>query len=400
MASEKFIPYARQYVDDEDIAAVTKVLGSDYLSTGPAVTAFEEALAKKVAARHAVACSSGTAGLHLAMLALGIGPGDAVVVPSITFLATANVVRHVGAEVAFADVDQATGLMEAVDVEAALERAGKKKVKAVIPVHMGGQCADMAAIARVAEINGLHVIEDACHAIGSLQYGKAVGGCEHSRMAVFSGQPLKTIVMGEGGAVTTNDRDISDRMARLRNHGMVRERELFADKELSLDANGEANPWAYEMHEPGFNYRASDLQCALGLSQLEKLDRFVSRRRKLADLYDTLLAPLAPVVRAVARAPECEAAWHLYQVLVDFDRIGIARSEMMRQMREEGIGTQVHYIPVHRQPYYRQRYGETSFLSGAEAFYENCLTIPLFFGLEESEVDRVVRSLSLVTGRS
>ena len=391
-AGKRFLPYARQLVEEDDVEAVAEVLRGDWLTTGPAVRAFEEALADKVQGCYAVSCASGTAGLHLAMIALGIESGDAVVVPTVTFVATANVVRHVGAEVVFADVDPDTGLMDAAQFAEALDRAGDARVKAVIPVHLAGQCADLTEIARLAGARGIHIVEDACHAIGSRYQGKAVGSCAHSAMAVFSFHPIKTIAMGEGGAMTTNDAVLAERLARLRNHGMTRDVEMFSNNDLAFDHDGNPNPWYYEMAEAGFNYRASDIHCALGLSQLKKLGRFAEKRRQLAVRYDELLAPLAPVVQPVKHAPNCEPTWHLYQVLVDFDAAGITRAELMNRLRKEGIGIQVHYIPVHRQPYYARLYGDLS-LPGADSFYENCIALPLFPDMDLDDTGRVVTAI-------
>ena len=347
----------------------------------------------------AVSCSSGTAALHLAALALGLGEGDKVIVPTITFLATANAVRYTGAEVVFADVDGDTGLMGPGHLEEALRRGGDS-IKAVFPVHLGGQSPDMPALAALARKHGLAIVEDASHAIGA-GYSQpngdtsCVGACDDSDIAVFSFHPVKTIAMGEGGALTTADKALADWLRLLRNHGMTRDAGAFVQHDMAFDGNGDANPWYYEMYAPGFNYRASDIHCALGLSQLGKLDKFVERRRALAAHYDELLAPFSPMLRPMTRMPGGHPAWHLYQVLIDFDGSALSRADVMRGLLKQGIGTQVHYIPVHRQPYYRQRYGQHT-LSGADNFYERCLSLPLFPGMADEDVSRVVDSLSRV----
>lgn len=392
-----YLPYGRQIIDDDDIAAVTRVLKSDFLTTGPATEAFEEALTRQTGAEHAVSFSSGTAALHLAALALDLGPGDLVVVPTITFLATANAARYVGADVIFADVDPDSGLMEAGHLEAALAGADGAKVKAVFPVHLAGQSPDLAAIGDVARRHGLRIVEDACHALGATyanETGKAcrVGACEHGELAAFSFHPVKTVAMGEGGALTTNDAALAARLRNLRNHGMIKATDRFVNTDMAFAADGSANPWYYEMQAPGFNFRASDIHCALGLSQLKKLERFVEIRRRLVESYDRKLAPLAPLVQPLGRVPGCRPGWHLYIALVDFGAAGVSRAEVMGQLREKGIGTQVHYIPVHQQPYYRDRYGETN-LPGAEAYYARCLSLPLFVGMDETDVDRVADAL-------
>jgi UDP-4-amino-4,6-dideoxy-N-acetyl-beta-L-altrosamine transaminase len=398
-AGSPFLPYGRQQVDDDDIAAVVSVLKGDWLTTGPAVDAFEKAFADYVGAAYAVACSSGTAGLHLAALALGLGPGDEVIVPTMTFLATANAARYVGADVIFADVDAKTGMADKAALETAIKRAASGGAKAIFPVHLNGQCVDMEMVATLAAEHGLAVVEDACHALGTTYRegnGRgediSVGSCRHSDMAVFSLHPVKAMTMGEGGVVTTNDAGLHQRLLRLRNHGMTRNPADFMYPDQAFDDGGAANPWYYEMSEPGFNYRVSDINCALGLSQLGKLDGYIASRRHLAARYDTALQRLTPHVRPVARVEHCNPAWHIYVVHIDFAAAGVSRATVMRRLREVGIGSQVHYLPVHRQPYYRQLYGEFT-LPGADAYYQSCLSLPLFAAMTDADVNRVVEAL-------
>lgn len=399
-----FLPYGRQDIDRDDVEAVTAVLRGDWLTQGPAVEAFEAALAARTGAAHAVACANGTAALHLACLALGLGAGDAVVVPSVTFLATASAPRLAGAEVAFADVDPATGLMGPEQAEAAIARAEAAgwRVRALMPVHYAGQTADMAGLGALAAARGLAVIEDACHAVGSADLRPdgteiPVGSCAAGGMTAFSFHPVKTIAAGEGGAVTTNDPELAARLRRLRNHGMVRDPAGFEDAAAAFDAGGGANPWYYEMPEPGFNYRLTDIQSALALSQLRRLDAFAARRRHLMALYAQRLAPLAPLVEMPGRVPWCRPAWHLCAARIDFAAAGQSRARVMAELRARGIGTQVHYIPVHRQPYWRRRYGELS-LPGAGLHYERSLSLPLFPAMADADVDRVAESLGAVLG--
>ncbi|MGF1641972.1 MAG: UDP-4-amino-4,6-dideoxy-N-acetyl-beta-L-altrosamine transaminase [Rhodospirillales bacterium] len=399
-AHGRLLPYGRQTIEEDDIAAVAAVLRSPWLTGGPTVDRFEQAFAAKVGAEHAVACSSGTAALHLACLALGLGPGDGVVVPTLTFAATANSARFVGAEVVFADVDAETGLMRPDHLADAISRAWTSgiRVKAVCPVHLNGQTADGERVAAIARRQGLRVIEDCCHAVGA-GYRSAdgtwhpVGGCRHGEMAVFSLHPVKTVTMGEGGVVTTNDGALFRRLRRLRNHGIVREAAAFEDPGLGHGQDGTPNPWYYELPEVGYNYRASDIHCALGLSQLDKLGRFVAIRRHLAKCYDRMLRPLLPLVRPIGRVSGCRPAWHLYVVLIDFEAVGIGRGELMRRLERRGIGTQVHYVPLHLQPYYRRRYGELA-MPGAQSYYARCLSLPLFPAMSEADVGRVVDALA------
>ena len=391
--THKMLPYGRQVIDDDDIAAVEAVLRGDFLTTGPVVGAFEAALAERVEAEFAVACSSGTAALHLAALALGLDEDTTAVVPTLTFLATANAARYVGAEVAFADVDPETGLMTAETLAAAKARAedAGRNVSAVFPVHLNGQCVDLKAIREVA--TDVRVAEDACHVLGGTYGNFPVGSCRYSDMAMFSFHPVKTIAMGEGGAITTNDADLAEKLQRFRNHGMVREHSRFESETLAFDASGAPNPWYYEMPEPGFNYRASDIHCALGLSQMAKLDSFVAARNALVARYDELLPELHPLVRPVARVGGGQPAWHLYAVRIDFEAAGIARGAVMKALRDRGVGTQVHYLPVHLQPYYQRRYGTIS-LPGAEAYYGAVLSLPLFETMTNDDVERVVETLA------
>ena len=405
-----FLPYGRQVIEDDDIAAVALALRADLLTTGPRVAAFEEAFAAKVGARHAVACSNGTAALHLAMMALGLKRGQVTIAPSLTFLATANCARFEDAEVQFADVDPDTGLMTPETLEMAISRvneqgSGAAKLRAVLPVHYGGNPADLPRIRALAEAAGAVVVEDACHGLGTaMDFGSGreqIGDCTHSAMATFSFHPVKTIACGEGGMVTTNDPVLAERLLRLRSHGMVRQPDAFSLTAMAFDEIGDggrdANPWFYEMPQIGYNYRLPDVLCALGISQLAKLDRFAARRRTLAGLYRQHMAELAPVVSLVATPQGANPALHLMVALIDFKAVGLSRKQVMDGLAARGIGSQVHYIPVHRQPYYQDRYGLID-LPGADAFYSRCLSLPLFAGMEDSDPERVVSALRAVLG--
>jgi UDP-4-amino-4,6-dideoxy-N-acetyl-beta-L-altrosamine transaminase len=387
-----FLPYGRQSIDDDDIAAVAAALRADMLTTGPLVEAFERDFARASGAVHAVACNSGTAALHLAALALDLRPGDAAIVPSVTFLATANAIRYTGAEVVFADVDADSGLLTSATLEAAIARAGGHRPRAVFPVHLNGQLCDMPAIEAIALRHGLAIVEDACHALGLAD----VGAARHGGMACFSTHPVKAIATGEGGVVTTANADTAAKLRRMRSHGMVREPAAFENRELAFDGDT-PNPWYYEMPEPGWNYRLPDVLCALGISQLRKLERFFARRQEIAARYDALLAPLAPALRPIPRTQP--HGWHLYAVLVDFAALGTTRSRFMAALRKHGVGTQVHYLPVHHQPYYRRLYGALA-LPGADAYYARCLSIPFYPALGDDDVARVADALARAIGRA
>ena len=400
--AQKFLPYGRQSIDADDIAAVAAALQADYLTTGPGVGQFEAAFAETVGAKYAVASNSGTAALHLACIALGLTPDDAVIVPTLTFLATANAARFCGAEVIFADVDPASGRLTVESFAAALKRAGSAKVKAVLPVHLNGHCADMVAIRSLADKNGIRIVEDACHALGTRhQAGNGsvaeVGSCALSDMACFSLHPVKTMTTGEGGVTTTNDEQQYREMQLYRSHGMSRDPASFRHKDLAFTSDGQANPWYYEMHALGWNYRITDFACALGTSQLKKLPAFIQRRREIAALYDRLLQPLAPVLKTVTGQAGDDSALHLYAVLIDFAAIGTSRAAFMARLRELGVGTMVHYLPVHEQPYYRERYGRLD-LPGADSYYARQLSIPLYPDMTDDDVARVVEALRRCLG--
>lgn len=381
------LAYGRQTIEDDDIAAVAEALRDDFLTTGPRVEAFESAFARTVGARHAIACANGTAALHLAMLALEVQPGEVVIVPSITFLATANCARFVGAEVVFADVDPDSGLMTPETLREAMSRLEGRRLRAVLPVHLRGDVAELPGLQAIAAEAGAVLVEDAPHALGSTMTfdgrGERVGDCAHSAMATFSFHPVKTIATGEGGMVTTNDDRLAERLRTLRTHGMVRPQG--------------GDPWWYEMQEVGFNYRLPDILCALGLSQLSKLPRFAQRRRALAALYAERLAPLAPLVRPAARPAWSDPVLHLMVALIDFEAAGRSRRQVVEALRTKGVGTQVHYIPVHTQPYYQNRYGHLD-LPGAQAWYDRCLSLPLFPGMADDDVDLVAGSLATALG--
>ena len=393
-----FLPYGRQSIDETDIAAVTAVLRGDWLTQGPAVEAFEQAFARRVGARHALACANGTAALHMAVLALGLMPGEAVIVPTITFLATANAARFVGGVVEFADVDPDTGLMRLEDAQAALDRARKRglTVRAILPVHLAGQPVDMAGLAELARREGLVLIEDACHAVGTRLQGDPVGSCQHSAMTVFSFHPVKTIAAGEGGIVTTNDDDLARRLRLARSHGMSRDPAEMTE-DWAFDSDGKLNPWAYEMAEPGFNYRLSDIHAALVLSQMARLDQFVRRRAELVARYDAGFAG-QPHLRPVGRVAGSEPGWHLYPLLLEFDRLpgSPSRAAVMTRLREKGIGTQVHYIPVHLQPHYQAQTPGLD-LPGASRWYQRCLSLPLFPAMSDGDADRVIAAVLALT---
>lgn len=391
--------YGRQFVDDEDIAAVSRLLRGDRLTDGPEVTRFEEALASITGAPHVVACANGTAALHLVSVALGLSPADTVIVPSISFVATANGFRLTGTQIVISDVDPKTGLMRPEDVVSAAARA-TTPVRAVVCMHYGGQTCDIKGLRQVADALGAVLIEDACHALGSgyrTELSKngpwhSAGDCEFSDIACFSFHPVKNITTGEGGAVTTKDANLAERIRLLSKHGIVREPADFVDPDSGRAADGAIAPWYYEQQLLGFNYRLSDLQAALGVSQLRKLAQFKRHRAALVERYRELLeSRYAQLVEPIPASPNADPCWHLMAVLIDYAALGKDRASVMRELRQHGIGTQVHYIPIHQQPYYRSL--ATPALPGAEAFYAKALSLPLHVGMDIASVDAVVDAL-------
>lgn len=379
------IPYGRQQIDESDIDAVVAVLRSDWLTQGPAIEAFECAVAQRCDARYAVAVSNATAALHLACLAAGLGPDDWLWTSPNTFVASANCARYCGAKVDFVDIDPVTWNMDVAHLAAKLAHAEKlnRLPKILVPVAFSGQSCDMAAIRSLADAYGVLIIEDASHAIGATYQGRPVGCGDYADMTVFSFHPVKIITSGEGGMLLTNSAELQQRLYRLRSHGISRDPVL-----MSEPSHG---PWYYQQLELGFNYRITDIQAALGLSQLSKLDGFLQRRRQLAARYDLLLQELPLCLPG--RQAGVESAWHLYVVRLQLARIKRSRREVFDALRAAGIGVNVHYIPVHLQPYYR----ELGFCPGdfpaAEAYYSEALTLPLHAGMLDSEQDQVIAAL-------
>lgn len=369
----KKLPYGRQIIDAADRAAVDKILRSDWLTQGPAVAAFEAAVARVCDARHAVACSNGTTALHLACRAAGLGPGDEAVVPPLTFAATANAVAYCGARPVFADVKADTLTLD----PAALAAALTPKTKAVLPVHFAGLPADMAEIGKIAREHGLIVIEDAAHALGAMYGKRRVGACEHSDMAILSFHPVKHIATGEGGMVLTNDDALAARLRLLRSHGITRDAGLLEKK----DEGG----WYYEMQELGFNYRIPDILCALGLSQLKKLPKFLARRRALAKAYRKAFASVGDMTLQAMPAGR-EHAWHLFTIQVP----AVKRRALYDFLHARGIQANVHYIPVHTLPYYQRAGWKGAHFPRAEAFYAGALSLPMHAGLTDADQRRVI----------
>ncbi|MRG93437.1 UDP-4-amino-4,6-dideoxy-N-acetyl-beta-L-altrosamine transaminase [Polyangium spumosum] len=380
-----FLPYGRQSIDDDDVAAVVRALRSDWLTQGPEVDAFEAELARITSARFAVAFSNGTTALHAACAALGLGPGDEVITTPMTFTASANCARYVGATPVLVDVEPKAATLDPSCLEAAIG----PKTRMIIPVHYAGQPARMEEIGALAKRHGLAVLEDAAHALGATQGGSPIGSCVFSDMAMFSFHPVKHVTTGEGGAITTNDEKLRDALRLFRSHGIT--------KDPTRLRNPSPGPWYQEQILLGHNFRLTDIQAALGRSQLGKLERFVTRRREIAARYDALFGP-AHGVEPLGRLDGTEHAFHLYVVRIDFAGFGKTRAEVMTRLRERGIGTQVHYVPVHLHPSYADRGWKPGSFPVTEAFYAEVLSLPMFPDMQDADVDRVASTLVEVLG--
>lgn len=382
------IPYGRQNITEADIDAVVEVLGSDFITQGPAVPRFEEAVAAKVGAEHAVAVNSGTSALHVACLALGLGPGDQLWTVPNTFVASANCGRYCWADVDFVDIDPITWNMSLSSLKEKLVQAKKdgRLPKVVVPVHFAGQPTEQEEIRELSEEYGFRVIEDASHAIGASRNGEPVGSCRWSDITVFSFHPVKIITTAEGGMALTNDEELAEQMSLFRTHGITREPD-----QLQRVASG---PWYYEQQQLGFNYRMTDIQAALGISQLSRLDEYVSRRNLLADRYNAAFKDLPLQLPTVL--PENHSAYHLYVIRLKLNEIGKTHREVFEELRQKGVGVNLHYMPVHLQPYYR----ELGFAEGqspeAEKHGEEAITLPLYPKMTEDEQDRVIAAVNEV----
>jgi UDP-4-amino-4,6-dideoxy-N-acetyl-beta-L-altrosamine transaminase len=384
-AGLKPLPYARQSISREDVAAVVAALRSDWLTQGPAIGRFEKCVADYCGAKYAVAVSSGTAALHLACLALGLKSGDTLWTSPNTFVASANCALYCGANVDFVDIDPRTGNLSVEKLRQKLEAAARvgKLPKIIVPVHFAGQPCEMKAIGALARRHGVRVIEDASHALGARYQGKPVGDCRFSDAVVFSFHPVKIITTGEGGMVLTNRGGLAEKLVRLRTHGITRD-----PGQMSGASHG---PWYYQQVELGFNYRITDIQCALGASQMKRLEQFVRRRRQLARRYDKLLAGLP--LTLPWQHPDAESSWHLYVIHLRLDQIRKTHRQVFEELRRAGIGVNLHYIPVHTQPYYRKLGFEPGQFPEAEHHYAEAISLPMFYGLSDAGQNRVAAVL-------
>ncbi len=383
----KVYSYGRQSISRGDIREVVKVLRSPWLTQGPKVAEFERALCAYTGAKYALAAANGTAALHLAMLALDVPAGARVLTSPITFVASANCARYVGLDVDFADIEEDTACVDPSSISQRID----SRTRVIIPVHFTGRPCNMAEISRIARKAGAFIVEDAAHAIGSEYKGNRIGSCTYSDMTAFSFHPVKTITTAEGGAVTTNDGRLYERLVTLRNHGITRDSsKLLAENE---------GPWYYEMQTLGYNYRLTDMQAALGTSQLGRLDKVVARRRHIVKLYRSELSSL-PGCSMLSADDDAHSAYHLFPILVDFSRLTISKARMFELLEEKGLRLQVHYIPVHLQPYYRKLGFGPGMFPHAEAYYAKTISLPLFPSLSDREIRKIAGIVREIVARN
>jgi len=373
----RIIPYGRQWIDENDIREVIKVLKSDWITQGPKIKEFEDALCKYTGAKYAVVVSSGTAALHISCLAANIKKGDEVITSPITFTASANSVLYCGGKPVFADIRNDTVNIDPEEIKKKID----PNTRAMIPVHFAGHPCDLKEIKEIAEKHNLLIIEDASHALGAEYRNSKIGSCKYSDMTVFSFHPVKHITTGEGGAVLTNQKDLYQRLLLFRNHGITKEKE----KMTRFDG-----PWYYEMHELGFNYRMTDFQCALGINQLKKLEKYIGRRRELVNIYNKELSKIDKITLPVEK-PYVKSSWHIYYIrLKDASK----RRLIFEELQKSKIGVQVHYIPVYLQPYYRKNFSyKVGDYPKAEDYYHSTITLPLYPKMRNREIQYIINIL-------
>ncbi len=400
--TKAFLPYGKQTITSEDKQAVLEALDSDYLTTGPKIAEFEAAFADYIGVSHAVAFSNATAALHIACLALGAEQGDTVLTPAMSFAASTNCAAYVGAEIEFMDCDPMTGLVTPQTFAQAADRAQSagRPAKLAIVVHLNGEPVDIVGISKEAKARGIELIEDSCHALGSTYTDhegniQNIGTCQYSAFSSYSFHPVKTITTGEGGMLTCKDAALAKKVSLLRSHGITRDTDAFLDQGLALDENGDANPWYYEMQSLGFNYRLTDIACALGLSQLGRMPKIAERRREMKILYDGLFAKSNLPIEPIMSESGNNAVRHLYPILADFNAIGMSRATFCNALKDLGIGTQIHYIPTSSLPYYAAKNKEQVF-KGAEAYYEKVVSLPFYPELADDDLSCVVEAIKRV----
>lgn len=379
----KFLPYGKQVIDENDIRSVVNILNGDYLTTGPAVSEFEKKVANYVGSKYAVAVSNGTAALHIACLSAGIKEGDEVITTPMTFAASANCILYCGAKPVFVDIDKYTYNINVNEIEKKIT----PKTKAIIPVHFTGQSVDLDPILELAKKYNLTVIEDAAHALGTKYKGKFIGSI--SDMTEFSFHPVKTVTTAEGGIITTNRKDLYEKLILFRTHGITRNTEFMENKN--------EGPWYYEQIDLGYNYRITDLQCALGITQMDKLDEFIKRRKELVEMYNESLSKIDGVI--IQKEEEfSDTSRHLYIMKLDLDKFKVGKKEIFEALLAENIGVNVHYLPVYLHPYYKKLGYEKGLCPNAEELYDSMITLPLYPGMSDDDFYDVINAVNKVLG--
>jgi UDP-4-amino-4,6-dideoxy-N-acetyl-beta-L-altrosamine transaminase len=387
---KRFLPYGRQNIDRNDIKSIVEVLKSDFITQGPNINKFEKEFAKYVGAKYAVCCATGTAALHLACLALGINSKSRVLTSAITFVASANCAEFLGASIVFADIDEETNCMSIIDLEKKLK---KQKIDLVIPVHLAGHSADMKKIYQLKKKYKFKIIEDSCHALGGKYNGYKIGSCKFSDISTFSFHPVKPITTGEGGMITTNNKKIYEKLKLLRTHGIHKDPNYFTNKELAFDKLRVPNKWYYEMSHLGYNYRLTDIQATLGSSQLAKLEKFTRKRNQIAKTYLKNLKTNNLITLPLTKT-DVYHAFHLFTILIDFDKIKKTRNQVIEELASFNIGSQVLYIPVYYQPYYKKKYNyDPEDFPNASKYYRKALSIPIFYDLKKTEQNFIIKKI-------
>ncbi len=386
----RFLPYGTQYIDTIDRNKILKILKSNLITQGPEIKKFEDKFAKYVGSKYAVACASGTAALHMSCLALGINSKSKILTSAITFVASANCAEYLGANVDFVDVDKKTFCISVAELEKKLK---KKKIDLVISVHLSGHSSDMSEIYKLKKKYNFHIIEDSCHALGGKFNNFKVGSCKYSDISTFSFHPVKPITTGEGGMITTNNKKIYEKLLLYRTHGIHKNPSKFENKKLAYDKYNQRNMWYYEMKLLGFNYRITDFQAALGISQLTKLNRFTKKRNQIAKYYNFKFKNIK-FLRTPPNSKNVHHTYHLYTILIDFKKLGITKNQLMKYLYKKKIGSQVLYIPVFLQPYYKNKYNyKSSDFPVSMEYYEQALSIPIFHGLKKKEQDNIIKKI-------
>lgn len=390
MINKRFLPYSRQYISKDDIKKVISVLKSDFITQGPEINKFEKNFADYVGAKYAVACATGTAALHLSCLSLGITKKSKVITPAVTFVASANCAEFIGANVNLVDIDNETHCISIKDLEKKLK---EKKIDLVITVHLAGHSSDMEKIYKLKKKYKFNLIEDSCHALGGKYKKYKVGSCKFSDISTFSFHPVKPITTGEGGMITTNDKNIYEKLILYRTHGIHKNYKKFKNLSLGFDENKEANRWYYEMSDLGYNYRLTDIQAALGNNQLKRIDKITKKRNLVANFYKKEFGKISGIKLPIT-AKYTYHAYHLFTILIDFKKFKISRNSFIKELANKGIGSQVLYIPIFMQPYYQNKYKfNIKDFTNSVSYYEKAISIPIFFDITKKELKFISKSI-------